>query len=213
MRARKFAAVFGLIFLSATAQAEPVTVVAFGDSLTQGYGLLPDDGFVPQMGRWLTDQGAEVDLRNAGVSGDTTAGGLARVDWSLTDDVDAMILALGANDMLRGLDPSEARKNLDGILKAAVSRDIPVLLVGVVAPSNYGPEYKAAFDAMYPDLAEAHGALYERNFLEGILSLPDRTEAFQRYVQPDGLHPNADGVALIVETMGPKVLELVNTLR
>lgn len=193
--------------------AEPVTVVALGDSLTQGYGLSPEAGFVPQLERWLTDNGAEVEMRNAGVSGDTTAGGLARVDWSLDDSVDAMIVALGANDVLRGLDPAVSRANLEGILEAAASRDLPVLLVGVVAPSNYGPDYKAAFDGMYPALAQDFETLYFEDFLFGITSLPDRGAALAQYVQPDGLHPNARGVALIVEAMGPSVLELVELAR
>lgn len=192
-----------------SASAESVTIVAMGDSLTQGYGLVPDVGFVPQLQRWLTDQGADVDLRNAGVSGDTTAGGLARVDWSLESDVDAMILALGANDVLRGIAPEVARANLSGILDAAEARDLPVLLVGVVAPANYGPDYKDAFDGMYPDLARAYGTLYFEDFLYGVTSLPDRAAALAQYIQPDGLHPNADGVALIVEAMGPSVMDLV----
>ncbi|MEO1239024.1 MAG: arylesterase [Pseudomonadota bacterium] len=184
-----------------------------GDSLTQGYGLVPDDGFVPQLQRWLTDQGAEVAVRNAGVSGDTTAGGLARVEWSLDDDVDAMILALGANDVLRGIAPEVARANLAGILDVAQARDLPVLLVGVVAPSNYGAEYKTAFDTIYPDLAQAYGALYYEDFLDGVTSLPDRAAALTQYVQPDGLHPNADGVALIIEAMGPSVMKLVDSVQ
>ena len=191
------------------ATAEPVTIVAMGDSLTQGYGLVQDEGFVPQLERWLIDQGADVQVRNAGVSGDTTAGGLARVEWSLDDDVDAMILALGANDVLRGIAPDVARANLAGILDVATARELPVLLVGVVAPSNYGPEYKAAFDAMYPDLAQAYGTLYYEDFLYGVTSLPDRAAALAQYIQPDGLHPNADGVALVVDALGPSVLNLV----
>lgn len=191
------------------ATAEPVTIVAMGDSLTQGYGLVQEDGFVPQLERWLIAEGADVQLRNAGVSGDTTAGGLARVEWSLDDDVDALIVALGANDVLRGIAPEVARTNLAGILDVATARDLPVLLVGVVAPSNYGPEYKVAFDAMYPDLAQTYGTLYYEDFLYGITSLPDRAAALGQYIQPDGLHPNADGVALIVHAIGPSVLDLV----
>ncbi|MEL7460847.1 MAG: arylesterase [Pseudomonadota bacterium] len=191
------------------ATAEPVTIVAMGDSLTQGFGLVPEAGFVPQLERWLTAKGAEVELLNAGVSGDTTAGGLARVNWSLDDNADAMILALGANDVLRGIAPEVARANLAGILDAAAARDLPVLLVGVVAPPNYGPDYKRAFDVMYPELAETYGTLYFQDFLFGVTSLPDRAAALAKYIQPDGLHPNADGVALVVDAMGPSVLNLV----
>ena len=115
------------------ALAEPVTVLALGDSLTAGYGLPPDDGFVPVLEGWLAERGIEAEIVNAGVSGDTTAGGLSRVEWSLTPEVDAMIVALGGNDFLRGLDPALARENLDGILDAAGARGLPVLLVGIDA--------------------------------------------------------------------------------
>jgi acyl-CoA thioesterase I len=198
-----------LTLTTGLAAAEPVTIVALGDSLTQGYGLAPPDGFVPQMSRWLDEHGAEVDLRNAGVSGDTTAGGLARVEWSLDETVDAMIVALGGNDLLRGLDPALSRENLQGILEIAEARELPVLLVGMTAPSNYGPEFKAEFDAMYPDLADAYDTLYFPEFLKGIADLPDRAQAVERYLQPDRIHPNAEGVARVVEAMGPAVLELV----
>ena len=186
-----------------------MTILALGDSLTQGYGLAPSDGFVPQMSRWLEEQGAEVELRNAGVSGDTTAGGLARAEWSLDETVDGMIVALGGNDLLRGVDPASSRTNLEGILEIARERELPVLLVGMEAPSNYGAEFKTAFDAMYPELSEAYGTLHFPDFLEGISALPDRAQSVERYLQPDRLHPNAEGVALIVEAMGPAVLELV----
>lgn len=198
----------GLFLFAAPALADPVRILAFGDSLTQGYGLIAREGFVPQLDAWLDEHGAkEATIVNGGVSGDTTAGGAARIDWSLTPDIDAMILTLGGNDMLRGLDPLNARKNLDAILQSATSRDLPVLLVGMTAPANFGPDYKQAFDAMYPELAEAHDALYFENFFKG-LGEGDPSD-LQRYFQPDGIHPNADGVQLIVEALGPKVLELV----
>jgi acyl-CoA thioesterase-1 len=198
-----------LLIGAGAAQAEPVTVVALGDSLTQGYGLAPDQGFVPQLQRWLDAQGAEAVLVNAGVSGDTTAGGLARVDWTLTPEVGAMIVALGGNDMLRGLDPAEAKANLAGILDAAKARDIPVLLVGLEAPSNYGPDYKAEFDAAYADLAAEYGALLYPNFLSALTAEADLATAIRQYMQADGIHPNAEGVALIVEAIGPSVVELL----
>jgi acyl-CoA thioesterase-1 len=192
-----------------TAQAEPVTVAALGDSLTQGYGLPPDQGFVPQLQRWLDAQGAEAVLVNAGVSGDTTAGGLARVEWTLTPDIGAMIVALGGNDMLRGLDPAAARANLAGILDAAKARNLPVLLIGLEAPSNYGPDYKADFDAAYADLAAEYGALLYPNFLAALTARNDLSTALRQYMQGDGIHPNAEGVALMVEAIGPSVLELL----
>ena len=178
-----------------------------GDSLTQGFGLVPEDGLVPQLGAWLRDEGAVVEIVNAGVSGDTTAGGAARVEWSLTPDVDAMIVALGANDMLRGLEPEEARRNLTSILEVAATRDLPVLLVGIEAPGNFGPDYKTAFDASYPDLAKSYDTLLFPNFFEGLGEAD--FAALQPFFQDDGIHPNARGVEQIVEAMGPAVLELV----
>lgn len=202
-------ALAALLLAPFAAEAAPQELLAFGDSLTAGYGLPPDQGFVPQLERWLADHGAEVTVQNAGVSGDTTAGGLARIDWALSAPVDAMILTLGGNDLLRGLPPKEARANLDAILTKADVKGIPVLLVPMQAPGNYGPDYKADFDAIYADLAAKHGALLARPFLAPILTLPDRQKALADYVQPDGLHPNARGVALVVKALGPKVLELL----
>jgi acyl-CoA thioesterase-1 len=198
------------LLLAGTAAAEPVTVAALGDSLTQGYGVAPEDGFVPQLQGWLRDRGADAVLINAGVSGDTTAGGLARIGWTLTPEVDALIVALGGNDVLRGLPPEAARANLDGILAAAAARDLPVLLVGITAPANFGPDYKTAFEAIYPDLAAQYGALHVQSFLAPIEAAADRGAARRAYMQPDGLHPNAQGVALIVAKMGPAVLALID---
>lgn len=198
-----------LVLGAGTAAADEITIAALGDSLTQGYGLPQEDGFVPQMQAWLRDQGAEVAMINAGVSGDTTAGGLSRADWTLTPEVDALIVALGGNDLLRGIDPAASRANLEGILSAADAAGVPVLLVGMQAPGNYGPDYKAAFDAIYPDLAKAHGALYYESFLKGLTDLPDRGAAMRDYMQGDGIHPSAQGVAVIVAAMGPAVLDLI----
>lgn len=191
-----------------TATAEPVVIAALGDSLTQGYGLVEQDGFVPQLERWLQAQAADVRLINAGVSGDTTAGGAARVEWTLTPDVDGMIVALGGNDLLRGIDPEVSRANLNAILAAADASDVEVLLIGMQAPGNYGPDYKQAFDAMYPDLAQQYQVLYAESFFEGLAAGGD-PNAVGQYMQADGIHPNADGVARIVEALGPSVLELI----
>lgn len=193
--------------------AQPVVVAALGDSLTAGYGLASGQGFVPAMQRWLEAKGAEVDLRNAGVSGDTTAGGLSRVDWTLTPDVEALIVELGGNDMLRGIDPAVSRRNLDGILAAAKARDLPVLLVGLKAAGNYGPAYKSAFDGMYRDLAEKYGTLLYADFFAGLTALPDQGAARRELMQGDGIHPAAGGVEIIVEDMGPAVLDLVERAR
>ena len=169
--ANKAAAAVFLLGSTVFAQAEPVDILALGDSLTAGYGLTDTEGFVPRMQAWLDDQGVEARLVNAGVSGDTTAGGLSRVAWSLTPEIDAIIVALGGNDLLRGLDPSVSRANLDGILKVAQENNLDVLVIGMEAPGNYGPEYKAEFDAMYPELADAYGALYFSRFFEGLYTV------------------------------------------
>ena len=189
--------------------ANPVTIAAFGDSLTQGFGLVPDEGFVPQLEAWLTAQGAEVTLINAGVSGDTTAGGLSRIEWTLTPQVDAILVALGGNDLLRGMDPAASRANLEGILKIATARDLKVLLIGMQAPSNYGADYKAAFDSIYPELAETYDVALHPNFLGALTSREDRSATVAEFMQGDGIHPNAAGVALIVQDIGPAVLNLI----
>jgi len=197
-----------LVFAAQAAAAGPV-IAALGDSLTQGYGLPEADGFAPQLEAWLRANGAPgAVVVNAGVSGDTTAGGLARVDWTLTPEIDAVIVALGGNDLLRGLDPAQSRANLDGILAAVDARGLPVLLAGLPAPGNYGEAYRAAFDGMFPDLAAAHGAILVPNFLAGLGEGRDLAAA-RALMQPDGLHPNADGVEAIVAAIGPSVLELV----
>lgn len=189
--------------------AEPVEVIALGDSLTAGYGLLDQNGFVPKMRIWLEERGFDVRLVNAGVSGDTTAGGLSRVEWSLSPATEALIVALGGNDLLRGLDPSVSRANLEGILKVAQDKGLDVLIVGMEAPGNYGPEYKAEFDAMYPELADAYGALYFPRFFEGLYVVGSTPAELRDVMQMDGIHPNAEGVDLIVGAMGPAVAELV----
>jgi len=199
------------MLLAAPAAAAPLTLVAFGDSLTQGYGLAPEDGFVPQMQAWLAAQGADVVVVNAGVSGDTTAGGLARLDWTLAPEVRAMIVTLGGNDLLRGIDPATSRANLDGILKGAAARGVKVLLVAMQAPGNYGPDYKAAFDAIYPDLAAQYGDdLFPGFFAPLIGDGPADPAALAPFLQADGLHPNPDGVKKIVAGMGPAVLKLLS---
>ncbi len=202
------AAIAGFL-INGAAHAETVTVAALGDSLTQGFGMTPEDGFVPQLQAWLEGEGADVRLINAGVSGDTTAGGLSRIGWTLTEDVDALIVALGGNDLLRGIDPAVSRANLDGILAEARGRGIPVLLVGMDAPPNYGADYEAAFDAMYGELAQVYGAALHPNFLGALAAFEDRAMVLSTFMQGDGIHPNSDGVSLIVADMGPAVLALI----
>lgn len=189
--------------------AEEVTIAALGDSLTAGYGLSTADGFVPQMQAWLDAAGINAKLVNAGVSGDTTAGGLSRTDWTLTDDVDAMIVALGGNDYLRGMDPTVSRANLAGILDKAQARGVNVLLVGLIAGGNYGPDFKDAFDAMYPELAAEYGTDYFPRWFTGIIAEAGSDGDISAFMQADGIHPNAAGVRLIVDAMGPSVAALV----
>ncbi len=203
----------GLLLLVGAAWAEPLTIVALGDSLTAGYGLEDQsEGLVPQLQAWLTARGHDVAIQNAGVSGDTTAGGLARVGWALGPDTDALIVTLGGNDLLRGIDPGEARANLGGILKEAAARDLPVLLVGLKASANFGPDYKADFDGMYVDLAKTYDTVLADDFFAGLRAAgadPANPGSLAQFMQADGIHPNPEGVTLIVEGLGPKVEELL----
>lgn len=194
-----------LVYAMPVRAQETITIVAFGDSLTQGYGLAAEDGLVPQLQNLL---GEGVHLINAGVSGDTTAGGLARIDWTLSDDVDGVIVSLGGNDLLRGLSPAESLANLDGILAAISARGLPVLLVGFAAPLNYGPEYKAEFDAIYPDLAVKYEMLHYPFYFAG-LGVGEDTVAMMPFMQADATHPNPEGVKMIAAHFSPSVLELV----
>ncbi|GIX13658.1 MAG: arylesterase [Paracoccaceae bacterium] len=187
----------------------PVVVAALGDSLTHGYGLPPEQGFVAQLQAWL-DAHAPVPVRliNAGVSGDTSAGGRARLDWTLSEPVDAVIVELGGNDMLRGIEPAETRANLDAILTRLGERGIAAILVGLPAPANFGPEWKAEFDAIFPELGAKHGVPVYPDFLAA-LGPRDDPGAIRKLMQPDGIHPNAEGVARIVADFGPHLLALI----
>lgn len=198
--------------LATQSWAEPVTIAALGDSLTQGYGLAVEDGFVPQLQNWLTAQGTDVVLINAGVSGDTTAGGLSRIDWTLTPDVEAVIVALGGNDVLRGLPPEAARANIDGILSKISDKGLPALLIGLDVPSNFGADYETSFEAIYPELAVEYDAIYFENFLAGLTALDDLPLVMREHMQRDRIHPDASGVTLIVEAIGPSVLQLIEAL-
>ncbi len=196
---------------AATAQA--ITIAALGDSLVQGYGLAQGAGLVPQMQAWMDRNGADVTLINAGVSGDTTAGGAARAAWTLTPDVDALIVVLGGNDVLRGLDPGAARDNLETILQTARAADVAVLLVGLRAPGNYGPGYKAEFDAIYPDLAARYNTLYVADFFAALGGSGADPAQLREFMQADGIHPNKEGVRRIVEALAPEVLRLAERAR
>lgn len=181
------------------AMAEQVRLMVLGDSLASGYGLAPEDGFTAQLEDALRDHGFDVTVLNAGVSGDTTAGGLARLDWALADSPTHVIVELGSNDGLRGIDPTAARENLDSILDQLDSQGIPALLAGMLAPPNFGSDYAAEFNAMYPELADSYDIPLYPFFLDGVATVPALN-------QGDGIHPNARGVAEIVERMLPTVV-------
>lgn len=184
------------------AAAQTVTILALGDSLTAGYGLQPSDAFPVKLEAALKAKGHDVKVINAGVSGDTALDGLSRLDWSLSDDVDAVIVELGANDALRGLPAQQAETAIDGILTKLGEKQLPVLVAGMRAPPNLGPEYQAGFDGMFPNLAEKHGALLYPFFLDGVA-------ADEKLNQADGMHPNPAGVDIIVSRILPKVEELI----
>jgi acyl-CoA thioesterase-1 len=191
---------------AAPASARTLKLVALGDSLTAGPGLAPGEAFPDQLQAALRAKGLDVDVLNAGVSGDTAEDGLARYDWAVPKDADALIVELGANDMLRGLPPDETKKTLAAILGRARAAHLPTLLAGMRAAPNLGAEYDHAFDAIYPALAAAYGATLYPFFLDGVAGDP-------KLNQPDGLHPTAAGVAAIVEHMLPAVKETLQKVR
>jgi acyl-CoA thioesterase-1 len=188
------------------AEPQPVKIVAFGDSLTAGLGVPAEAAFPAKLAAALRAKGQNVEIVNAGVSGDTASGGLARVDWSVQEGTDAVILELGANDALRGIDPKVTRAALDSILKKFKTRNIPVLLAGMRAPRNMGPDYARQFDAIFPELAEQYDAIFYPFFLDGVA-----TEA--KLNQPDGIHPTAAGVDIIVGRILPQVEALIAEVR
>ena len=191
-----------LVLLGSAAQAAPVRVLVLGDSLSSGYGLPHDQGFEAQLAAALKAHGEDVSLIDGAVSGDTSAGGLARLDWTLGDGADAAIVELGANDGLRGVDPADMRANLTAILDKLAARHIPVLLTGMYAPPNMGPQYEAEFRAVFDALGKRPGVIYDPFFLAGVAEVPALT-------QPDGLHPNAAGVRRVVARILPEVERLI----
>jgi acyl-CoA thioesterase-1 len=205
------AAVCSLSLVAATAMLPAraqtaIHIVALGDSLTAGYGLPDQDGFVPRLQAALAAKGIAAEIANAGVSGDTAADGLARLDWSVPQGTDAVIVELGANDMLRGIKPEVTRDALDTILRRLTDRHIAVMLCGMRAAPNLGADYGQAFDGIYPALAAKYGALFYPFFLDG-------TAGDLSLTQHDGMHPNAAGAGVIVERILPKVEELIAHVR
>lgn len=196
----------GMLFASVLhgnrAVAGTPVIVAFGDSLTAGFGLQNSDSFPAQLEKALKARGQEVKIVNAGVSGDTVAAGLARLDWALPDDASGVIIELGANDALQGLDPAATKATLEKIITDVKARGLPILLAGMEAPRNLGKDYVEQFRALYVDLAARYDLILYPFFLDGV-ALDDK------YLMDDGLHPNPAGVARIVEGILPKVEELL----
>lgn len=182
----------------APAFASNLTLVALGDSLTAGYGLPDNQAFTAQLQEYLIAEKLNVKVVNAGVSGDTTAGGAARLDWALADGADFVLLELGANDALRGLEPADTKKNLALIIERLQQRNIPVMLTGMKAPPNLGSAYQAEYDALFGRLADKYGTAFYPFFLDGVAADPALN-------QNDGIHPNERGVKLIIEKIGPVI--------
>lgn len=195
------------VFDSHARNAEkPIKIIAFGDSLTAGYRLNPSAAFPVQLERALKAKNHNVVVVNAGVSGDTTGAGLARLDWVIPDDADAVILELGANDALRGQNPKQTRKNLDEILTKLTAKKLDVLIAGMAAPRSLGEDYVKAFDPIFPDLAKKYNQLLYPFFLDGV--------AFDAKLNlPDGLHPTGEGVGVIVERILPSVEKLLDRVQ
>ena len=193
---------FGTSLVASAATERPVKIVAFGDSLTVGYGLPATDAFPVKLAHALEAKGIKIQIVNAGVSGDTASGGLARLDWSLPSDTDAVILELGANDAMRGIDPAVTRQALAAILTKLKERGVAVLLCGMYAPPNMGADFERAYQRMYPQLARSYDAILYPFFLDGVAGHREHNQA-------DGIHPTSKGVDLIVKAILPKVEELV----
>jgi acyl-CoA thioesterase-1 len=199
---RLVVAAVALAFVASPVFAAPVKILMLGTSLTQGYGLPPGTEIPAVLQARLKAAGIDAHVVNAGVSGDTSAGGLSRLDWSLADHPNAAIVELGSNDALRGTPPAQTEKDLSAILAKLKAQHVPTLLLGMMAPRNLGPEYARAFDAMYPKLAKQYGAMLYPFVLQGVALNP-------KLNQPDGLHPNPAGVKIIVDRILPDVKQLV----
>ncbi|MBY3028810.1 arylesterase [Rhizobium leguminosarum] len=203
--ALQFTVIAVSLILATAANARTINLVGFGDSLMAGYQLPPGDGFPEKLQAALKAKGLDVTIANAGVSGDTTTGGLARIDWSVPDGTDGVILELGANDALRGIPPEESAKNLDQMIIRLKERGIAVLLAGIIAPPNMGADYAARFNPIYQKLSDKHGLPLYAFFLDGV--------ALQAGLKlDDGMHPNTKGVDVMVEKMEPAVTNFVETI-
>lgn len=199
------AVIAGSLLIGTSANAETINIVGFGDSLMAGYQLPPGDGFPEKLQAALKAKGMDVAITNAGVSGDTTTGGLARIDWSVPDGTKGVILELGANDALRGIAPEESEKNLDAMITRLKDRGIAVLLAGMMAPPNMGADYAARFNPIYQKLAQKHQVPLYAFFLDGVVM--DAGLKLE-----DGMHPNTKGVDVMVQKMEPAVTNFIGTI-
>lgn len=200
-----FLVMTSLLSAPVAAQEREVQLVGFGDSLMAGYQLAPNESYTAQLEKALKEKGHNVVVANAGVSGDTTSAGLSRVDWSVPDGTDGVILELGANDALRGIPPEQTEKNLDAIITRLKDRGIPVLLAGMIAPPNMGSQYSNRYDGIYSRLAEKHGVPLYPFFLDGVVAVSGTQ-------LEDGMHPNARGVGIMVERSLPAVERLLGEI-
>ncbi|MDC0398211.1 arylesterase [Alphaproteobacteria bacterium] len=198
--------ILGSSLIAVTGHARELKLLAFGDSLIAGYGLPKKDGFSDQLEATLNHAGIRLKVINAGVSGDTSAGGLSRIDWALGANPDAILLELGANDSLRGIDPAITKMNLQKILTKLQKIEAPILFAGMIAPPNMGKEYGLEFEKVYLELAEANEVIFYRFFLEGVAGVPELN-------QEDGIHPNKEGVLKIVKKIAPFVIELLKRVK
>jgi acyl-CoA thioesterase-1 len=211
-RRKPFLALLAILCASAwlqpglQAKADPVRIVAFGDSLTAGLGLAPQDAFPSKLAAALRAKGYDVAIANAGVSGDTTAAALNRIDWSVPGGTQAVILEFGANDAFRGVPPAIVGQNLDEIIRRLKARDVEVMLAGMYAPRNLGTDYYSAFDAIYPALAKKHGLILVPFFLKGVAGNADLNQA-------DGIHPTAAGVDVVVKMVLPSAEALIQRVQ
>ncbi len=198
-------AITAIVITPMISRAAPISLVGFGDSLMAGYQLPAEDAFPARLEKALREKGHDVTISNAGVSGDTTSGGLARIDWSVPDGTKGVILELGANDALRGIAPEESRKNLVAMIEKLKSRGIAVLLVGMMAPPNMGADYAARFNPVYPELAKTYGLELYPFFLDGVVG--DAKLKIE-----DGMHPNGDGIGVMVERFLPSAERFLQSL-
>ena len=193
---------------NATEKFENSRLIIIGDSLIQGYGLPKDKGFVNQLQKKLLEKKVNILLINGGVSGDTTAGGLSRIDWSITDDINAVAISLGANDMLRGIPPSFSKENLSKIIMKIKENNLPILLIGIKSIENYGTEYKNEFDSMFSNLADEFELFLYPDLMAPIFN---KEKDLSLYLQEDMLHPNEKGVEIIVQEILPTITNFINS--